>query len=406
MTIYGFPYILNKEISLKMILTERHIILKSNPLYKELDKLCFLSKNLYNSAMYAVRQYYFENKKYLSWISVANMFTKNKQTDYYALPCKVSQQTIKMVDQSMKSFFAGMKSKKCKARLPKYLNKEKGRFMVIYTNQAISHKELKNGYIALSKTNVRVKTKVACVQQVRVVPKKNIIVIEVLYKVDCKHTQHDKRRYCGVDFGLNNLMTCAFADERPLIFNGKPLKSINWYYNKNKAKLQNRLKNSLTSNRIGTLTVKRNNKVSDFIHKTSRMFVNYLVSNGITDVVIGYNKGWKQGINLGKVTNQNFVSIPHCKLLYMISYKCELEGITVHVTEESYTSKCSFLDDEEVCKHETYQGKRIKRGMFRSSDGTAINADVNGALNILKKVIGKYDYDPIKVCSTPMVLRP
>lgn len=389
-----------------MILTERHIIRKSNPLYKELDKLCFLSKNLYNSALYAVRQYYFENKKYLSWVNVANMFTKDKQADYYALPCKVSQQTIKMVDQNMKSFFAGLKAKNSKARLPKYLPKEKGRFMVIYTNQAISHKELKNGYIALSKTNVRIKTKVACVQQVRVIPKNNVIVIEVLYKVNCKHPQHDKRRYCGVDFGLNNLMTCAFADERPLIFNGLPLKSINWYYNKNKAKLQSNLKNRFTSNRIDTLTVKRNNKVSDFLHKTSRMFVNYLVSNGITDVVIGYNKEWKQGINLGKVNNQNFVNIPYYKLLNMICYKCELEGITVHVTEESYTSKCSFLDDEEVCKHETYQGKRVKRGLFRSSDGTSINADVNGALNILKKVIGKYDYDPIKVCSMPMVIRP
>lgn len=136
------------------------------------------------------------------------------------------------------------------------------------------------------------------------------------------------------------------------------------------------------------------------------MFVNYLVSKGITDVVIGYNKEWKQGINIGKVNNQNFVSIPYYKLLNMLTYKCELQGIILHVTEESYTSKCSFLDSEDVCKHDKYMGKRIKRGLYRSSQGTLINADVNGALNILRKVVGKFNYDPIQVCSTPLVFQP
>lgn len=389
-----------------MILTERHIIKKTNSLYKELDMLCFLSKNLYNSVLYTLRQFYFENKKYINWININNQFIKNKQIDYYALPCKVSQQTLKMVDQNMKSFFNSLKAKNSKPRLPKYLDKTKGRFVVTYTNQAISKTELKKGYIVLSKTNIRIKTKVHDIQQVRIVPQNNIIVIEVLYKVNCKINNFNIRKYCGVDFGLNNLMSCGFSDVRPMLINGKPLKSINWHYNKKKSELQSLLKNKHTSNRITNLTIKRNNKVNDYLHKSSRLFINYLVSNDITDVVIGYNKEWKQGINIGRVNNQNFVNIPYYKLLNMLTYKCELLGITVHITEESYTSKCSFLDNEEICKHDVYKGKRIKRGLYKSSDERLINADINGALNILKKVIGEYKYDPILVCSMPLVLRP
>ena len=390
-----------------MILVERHIIRKSNSLYKELDMLCLLSKNLYNYALYTVRQYYFENKKYINWININNQFIKIKQSDYYALPCKVSQQTLKMVDQNMKSFFKAIKVKNSKPRLPKYLDKTKGRFLVTYTNQAISKTELTKGYISLSKTKIRIKTKVQNVQQVRIVPQNNIIIVEILYKVDCKVNKSNVKKYCGVDFGLNNLMSCGFSEVRPMIVNGRPLKSINQNYNKKKAKLQSLLKNNKhTSNRISNLTIKRNNRINNYLHKASRIFINYLVSNDITDVVIGYNKEWKQGINIGRKNNQNFVNIPYYKLLNMITYKCELLGITVHITEESYTSKCSFLDNEDVCKHKEYKGKRIKRGLFKSSDERLINADINGALNILKKVIGKYQYDPIKVCSMPLVLQP
>ena len=390
-----------------MILSERHIIKKTNPLYSELDNLCFLSKNLYNSALYTVRQYYFENKKYLSWVNINNNFVKGKQVDYYALPCKVSQQTLKMVDQNMKSFFNAIKAKKSKAKLPKYLDKVKGRFLATYTNQAIGKKALQNGYIELSKTHIKIKTKVKDVKQVRIVPQNNFIVVEVLYEVKPKPHDKSKEMYCGIDFGLNNLMTCSFQNDSPLIINGKPLKSINWHYNKEKSRLQSLLDGrKKTSKRIQNITLKRNNRINDYLHKTTKIFVNYLVSKEINNVAIGYNKEWKQGINIGRVNNQNFVGIPYYKLLNMLTYKCEMEGISVIVTEESYTSKCSFLDDEDICKHEEYYGKRIKRGLYKASDGRLINADVNGALNILKKVIGKFEYDSIKVCSTPLVVTP
>ena len=390
-----------------MILTERHIIKQSNSLYNELDNLCFLSKNLYNSALYTVRQFYFTNKKYFNWIKINNLFVSEKQQDYYALPCKVSQQTLKMVDQNMKSFFNAIKAKNSKPKLPKYLDKIKGRFVVTYTNQAISKKALQNGYIELSKTNIKLKTNVKNVKQVRIVPRNNFIVVEILYEVRSKLHNNLKETYCGIDFGLNNLITCSFQNDIPLIMNGKPLKSINWHYNKEKSRLQSLLDNGKkTSKKIQNITLKRNNRINDYLHKTTKIFVNYLVSKKINNVVIGYNKEWKQGINIGRVNNQNFVQIPYYKLLNMLTYKCEIEGISVFVTEESYTSKCSFLDDEDICKHEEYVGKRIKRGLYKASDGRLINADVNGALNILKKVIGKFEYDSIKVCSTPLVVTP
>ena len=390
-----------------MILTERHIIKQSNSLYNELDNLCFLSKNLYNSALYTVRQFYFTNKKYFNWIKINNQFVSEKQQDYYALPCKVSQQTLKMVDQNMKSFFNAIKAKNSKPKLPKYLDKIKGRFVVTYTNQAISKKALQNGYIELSKTNIKLKTNVKNVKQVRIVPRNNFIVVEILYEVKSKLHNNSKETYCGIDFGLNNLITCSFQNDSPLIMNGKPLKSINWHYNKEKSRLQSLLDNGKkTSKKIQNITLKRNNRINDYLHKTTKIFVNYLVSKKINNVVIGYNKEWKQGINIGRVNNQNFVQIPYYKLLNMLTYKCEMEGISVIVTEESYTSKCSFLDDEDICKHEEYVGKRIKRGLYKASDGRLINADVNGALNILKKVIGKFEYNSIKVCSTPLVVTP
>lgn len=390
-----------------MILTERHIIKQSNSLYNELDNLCFLSKNLYNSALYTVRQFYFTNKKYFNWIKINNQFVSEKQQDYYALPCKVSQQTLKMVDQNMKSFFNAIKAKNSKPKLPKYLDKIKGRFVVTYTNQAISKKALQNGYIELSKTNIKLKTNVKNVKQVRIVPRNNFIVVEILYEVRSKLHNNSKETYCGIDFGLNNLITCSFQNDSPLIMNGKPLKSINWHYNKEKSRLQSLLDNGKkTSKKIQNITLKRNNRINDYLHKTTKIFVNYLVSKNINNVVIGYNKEWKQGINIGRVNNQNFVQIPYYKLLNMLTYKCEIEGISVIVTEESYTSKCSFLDDEDICKHEEYVGKRIKRGLYKASDGRLINADVNGALNILKKVIGKFEYNSIKVCSTPLAVTP
>lgn len=387
-----------------MYLTERHII-KNN---KELDELCFKTKNLYNKALYLVRQHYFETKGYLDWVKVNRLMVDSKDVDYYSLPCKVSNQILRMLDDNFKSFFALLKMKQSGSydksiRIPRYLDKQ-GRTVAIFPKDAISKKSLKKGIIKLSSLSIEIPTKVteSNIVEVRILPRNNHHVVEVVYKVDEVESKSDNRRYASIDLGLNNLATVGSNVVKPFIINGKPLKSINQYWNKEKSRLQSLLKgDKKTSKRIESITNKRNNKVKDYLHKSSKMLVNFLVSNDISTLVIGYNEEWKQNINIGKRNNQSFVNIPFYTFIKQLEYKCKLEGINIILTEESYTSKCSFLDNESVEKHENYLGKRIKRGLFRSAKNRIINADLNGSLNILKKAVGEFQY-PIEVCSTPL----
>lgn len=393
-----------------MTLVEQHIIKPNDPLYSEFVSVCFLSKNLYNQALYRIRQYFFKNGSYFNKYKLINEMTAEQQVDYVNLPRKVSQQVIGMVDQNFKSFFASLKSKNVehKVSISRYLDKQ-GKYILIYTNQAVSKPLLKQSILKLSGIENTIKIIHTDVQQVRVIPRNNKFIVEVIYRKEPK-VQVQGSKAVGIDLGLNNLATVGTNYGNPFIINGKPLKSINQYYNKELSKLQTQRdkcgNKSVNKYKIQALTNKRNNKVKDYLHKASRMLVNQLVSNGVATVVIGHNKEWKQDINIGKSNNQKFVQIPHSTFINMLKYKCELEGITAIVREESYTSKCSFFDNEEICKYTDYKGKRIKRGLFRTSSGRFVNADLNGALNILRKEIpNAFDkYYGIEVCSTPRVL--
>lgn len=389
-----------------MRLVEQHIIKESDSRYQELAELTFLSKNLYNAGLYAVRQHFFQTSEFLNYESLYRQFVDSKNVDYYALPTKVSQQTLKMVEQNFKSFFGLLKLKDGKKkRIPKYLDKF-GKFQLIYTVQAISKVELRKGFIKLSGTNVRIETTHRNIQQVRVIPKGNHICIEVIYLKQEPPTKESNGRYAAIDLGLNNLACVTSNAIKPIIINGKPLKSVNQFFNKRKAELQSKLKNNRkTSQRIKSITHKRNCKIKDYLHKTSRKIINHLVTNDIPTLVIGKNDGWKQEINIGSRNNQNFVNIPHSQLVQMLEYKAKLEGITVILQEESYTSKCSFLDNEPIQKHDSYCGKRITRGLFKTSIGKVINADCNGSLNILRKAVPNIKFDNgIEVSSAPLVL--
>jgi putative transposase len=178
------------------------------------------------------------------------------------------------------------------------------------------------------------------------------------------------------------------SEKQPVLVNGRILKSMNQFYNKEKARLQSYIGDKGTSKRIDHLTLRRNNKIHDYMHKSSRFIIDYCLKNQIGNIVIGYNSQWKDEVNLGKRTNQKFVSIPYLKLVKQIQYKAEEVGISVFLNEESYTSKCDALALEEIKKHDVYLGKRVKRGLFKSSTKKLLNADVNGSLNILRKVIG------------------
>ena len=373
-----------------MYLVEQHIINNKHLFYNECDYLCFQSKNIYNQGLYNVRQYFFENKKYLNYYS--NYDITKKQECYSYLPTKVFCQTLKIVDRNFKSFFGLLKNKEIDNKIPKYLDKVNGRFITIFPKQALGLREFKKtGRIHLSKTNIYINTKIKdfnLIKEVRIIPKLKQYVIEIVYECDCKKLEYNGN-IAAIDLGLNNLATITYnCGYKPEIINGKPLKSINQYYNKNKARLQSQLKNNKkTSKKIDLLTNKRNNKINDYLHKASRELVNQLVSKNITLLVIGKNKNMKQDINLGKINNQNFTQIPIMKFANIIKYKCELVGIEVIFNEESYTSKCSFFDCEDISKHENYCGKRVKRGLFRTATNKYVNADVNGSYNIMKKAI-------------------
>lgn len=394
-------------------------------MYKHIDNMAFRSKNLYNATLYAVRQHFFKNGQYLTYYTIQKEFQNNSQPDYIALPAKISQWVMKMVEYSFKSFFnANQAYKQCpskftgKPKLPKYLDKINGRYLLTFTNQAISKKSLdKNGLLKMSGLdNVEIKTnlKYSDINQVRIIKHNNSYVIEIVCTKQESELLPDNGNYASIDIGVNNLATVTFNNNKPFIINGKPLKSINHYYNKNLAKLKSQQKKdnrTINRRKIRTLTNKRNNKVKDYLHKASHFLVNQLVSSEVNTLVIGKNNGWKQDINHGKKNNQNFVQIPFNMFISMLEYKCRLCGINVIIQEESYTSKASFINRDYIPTYgkvgnekPVFSGRRITRGMYKTKDGIKLNADVNGSLNILRKAVPNVEFtDGIEVCSTPVI---
>lgn len=274
---------------------------------------------------------------------------------------------------------------------PTHQHKTQGRNILTYENGAVHKNSLKKGLIDVSSLPLAIPTKHKKVSQVRIVPWHGHYVIEVVYIAPIKPNEAlDETLVGGVDLNLDNLVVLAANKSgfQPIIVNGRPLKSTNQFYNKTRAEWQSRLPESQhNSALLEAMTNRRNRRVKDFLHKTSRFVVDRLVDEGIGTLVIGYNKGWKQDIEIGQVNNQKFVSIPHHQLVEMITYKARLAGIKVIIQNESHTSKCSFLDLEQIGHQATYLGRRIHRGLFRASDGRLIHVDVNGALNIIRKAI-------------------
>jgi putative transposase len=366
-----------------MQLVERHIVREEK--YKE---LCVRSKNLYNQALYYWRQSIFGNIQYFTEYELSGLFAEYKEESYTALPSQSSQQIIKLLFKNIKSWQNARKeyiknpSKFLgRPKLPKY---KKETSVVIFTGQ--QQIRLKNGFIHFpKKVNLPpIKTKVDNVCQVRIVPNSDHFIIEIVYEKPEKKLQPNNGNWMGIDLGLNNLATVS-TKKSGVIYNGKPIKSINHFYNKRKSKLQILLpKGTHSSKRIDRLTHCRNNKVENYIHQISNKIIKQAKDEKVTKIIIGNNKNWKQGVNLGKKTNRNFVGIPHSSLIEKVQYKGLLEGIEVLVTQEAYTSKCSALDLEPICKHEKYVGKRKKRGLFVTKEGKLINADMNGSLNIAR----------------------
>ena len=380
---------------------EKHIIKRNHKYYKMLDEYCFKSKNLYNYANYIIRQEFINNGKWVRYNELDKILkTKEHDFDYRNMPISNSaQQCLNLLDKNWKSFFASIKdynknpSKYLgRPKLPKYKPKN-GRNILILTNQNC---KIKNGYIIFPKKfkGLLIKTKIRTgLQQVRIIPKANYLVIEIIYKIDDVKQLNDNGRYIGIDLGIDNFVTitnnCGLT---PIIINGKGQKSINQYYNKKIShykSIAKRVNNLDFTNRMSQLTLTRNNKIEDFIHKASRFLVNYCRDNEINTIIIGNNKNWKQNSKMSKKVNQKFISIPYYSFIQKVQYKAEELGIKVIVTEESYTSGTSFLDNELPTKENYNKNRRKYRGLFISNNGIKINADVNGSYQIIKKVFPK-----------------
>ena len=381
-----------------MQLVEQHVIGKADSRYEAIDAAAFASKNLYNLTNYHMRQSFIHQGKYLGYAEVYHLI--KRELAYQALPRKVSNDVLRLLDKNWKAFRKAMEAwneepSKFLGRpsLPKYKHKTEGRNMLIYDIQALSKKGLQRGLIQPSQLGISIQTKQSSVKQVRIVPRKGYYVVEVVYERQVHQASVNPSLIASIDIGVNNLvaLTANKIGFTPRVVNGRPLKSTNQYYNKRKSELQKRLGTTGTTNRMERMTIKRTRRIDHYLHTASHRIIDLLVAEGIGTLIIGKNPSWKQEVEMRKADKQHFVQIPHARFVDMLCYKAKLVGIQVILQEESYTSKASFLDDDPLptygqCEQEpTFSGRRVKRGLYRASGKRFLNADVNGSYNILRK---------------------
>ena len=409
----------------EVIRVETHQIKEGTPFYKWAVQECTLNTSLYNRALYILRQAFsghhdnipeytdlITNEKFIGKFDLANRMRKLKEPSLLALLKKhEAGQTVKRCHKTFSSWFKALDAYKKnpqkftgKPKMPYYKKESRGDklFSVVFDYSDASIQ--KDGTINIRRdVPLPIKTKLTSLQELHLVPKQGCIEVQIFYKTKISSANLDYNKAVGIDIGIDNLMAVT-SNEGSIshLVNGRPLKSINQFYNQRRAQIVSKLaeRNMDTSKRLRRLTLKRNNKIKDYMHKASRSVVDLMVENKIGNCYIGHNTGWKQEVNIGKRNNQNFVSIPHSQLIWMMEYKAGEVGINVETHNESHTSKCSFLDGEDICHHDEYLGKRKKRGSFVSSDGRMLNADINGAANILRRGL-KASFSPHKAMFNP-----
>jgi putative transposase len=382
-----------------MKLVERHIVKRTDPRTAAIDHAAFASKGLYNAANYIVRQPLIAEGIYLGYPEMHRRMKDNEA--YQALPAKVAQWVLLLLDKNWQSFFAAMAAWQAapanslgRPRLPGYKDKQRGRNLLVYTIQALTIPALRQGLIVPSLLGITAQTKRQIVQQARIVPRRRQYVGEVVYEQEPIQAAVDPALYAGSDIGVDNLatLTATKVGFMPRVVNGRPVKAVNQFYYKRRAELQSRPAEARTSQRIELTTAKRTRRIDHYLHPASRRTIDLLIAEGIRTLVIGKNPLWKQEVNLGRRTNQQFEAIPPARFIEMLTYKAELVGIRVIVTEGSYTSKASFLDGDALPPYDAaksapiFSGNRVTRGLYRAANGTPIHADVNGAYNISRKV--------------------
>ncbi|MFW6375862.1 MAG: RNA-guided endonuclease InsQ/TnpB family protein [Thermoplasmatota archaeon] len=375
--------------------------------FEILTSLCHLSKNVYNETLYEIRQHFFDSGKTLTYHELCKIIGK-KSENYKMMISQAAQQTMKKVHEAFKSFFKLNEKKKKggyddKVHIPGYQDKD-GFYILDFHNQAF---QLRDDHIRIGITksfrdefNISKKEIIIPfkydditndnIKRFQIIPKGkgNYLEYRVVYEAEEEPIETDKDSFLSIDLGVNNLATCVDHSGRSFIIDGCKLKSINRWYNKEIARLKSiKDKQGIEEDtkRISKLFQDRSNRIHDYMNKTVHKIIEYCKEHNIGEIVVGDSKGWKQEINIGKRNNQNFVHIPFDKLKTKLKHKCEYHDIDFTLVPEHHTSKCSFLDNEPIKHHEEYVGTRVQRGLFKSKNGTLINADINGALNIAKK---------------------
>lgn len=396
---------------MKVQRVEQIVIKKSHPKFKVIDEMCFHSKNLYNEANYVLRQEFIENNNYINYYDMNKEFKTHE--NYKFCMSQPANCTLRVLDKNWKSYFSAIKdwqehpSKYLgMPKLPKYLPKD-GRFnWMIPNNSCLYDTENEEVYFRL-RVLQGYHWKSRCLGrliQVRFVPRNDHYVMEVVYETEVCEKSDASKRIASIDMGVDNLVTLTNnIGISPFIINGKPLKSINQYYNKQRAKMQSDLmkrNGKHWSKNLDVLTAKRYQRVKNYLHNVSAYVVKWCAENKIDTLVVGKNDSWKQE----KRHMQNFTDIPYELLLGQIQYKCENAGINYVETEESYTSGTSYLDNELPTKENYDNERRIKRGLFQAKQ-TLINADVNGSLQIMKKVFPDSETGyGVEVVLTPTII--
>ena len=400
--------IFRKEAKYIYLTVKQQVRHLSKEEYRTIRELCHVAKNLTNEAVYNVRQYYFTEGEYLNYQK--NYVLLKNSDNYRTLNSNMAQQILKEVDGSFKSFFGLLKlSKKGRysfkdCRLPGYLPKDGYATLVIGFIRLNGDKLILPFSQSYKKTHKAIEIKIPPIladkkiKEIRIIPKANARFFEIqyIYEAECIQRNLNTSNALALDLGINNLVTAVSSKGETFIIDGRRLKSINQWLNKENARLQS-IKDKQhfgkkTTNRQKKIARNRNNKVNDYMSKVARKVIDYCIKNDIGTLVVGYNETFQRGSNIGKQNNQNFVNIPYGLLRNKLEYLCELNGITYVKQEESYTSKASFWDKDDIPvynednpKSYVFSGKRVHRGLYKCSDGRTLNADVNGALNILRK---------------------
>lgn len=376
--------------------------------YKSIKELCHVAKNLTNEAIYNVRQYYFTEGEFLRYEK--NYALLKTSSNYKALNSNMAQQILKEVDCSFKSFFGLLKlAKKGKyafkdCKLPHYLPKNGYTTLVIGFVRINGNKLIFPFSNSFKKTHKSVEITIPPilldkkVKEIRIIPKANARFFEIQYIYEAETIQRNLNlnNALALDLGVNNLVTAISTDGKSFIIDGRRLKSINQWFNKENARLQSikdkQHPGKKPTNRQKAIARDRNNKVNDYMNKAARKVINYCIANDIGILVVGYNETFQRVSHLGRQNNQNFVNIPYGQLRDKLQYLCDLNSIVFVKQEESYTSKASFWDKDVIPVYNAdnpqeyeFSGRRIHRGQYRTASGMLLNADVNGALNILRK---------------------